>query len=317
MKARRRGPARRTTSITRRSPAPCRWKPPRASSSSSNRASAKLLGILSLQALPRRVTLDFRDVFSEGFAFDEIAGTAKITRGVATTENFRIQGPAARVTMSGEVDLAQETQKLRVRIVPQVTETVAIAGALFGGPIAGVAAYLAQKILKDPLGQAVAFEYDVTGTWSDPTVKRVPRARARSDRVAGLTGMIRFSCGMGLLAAVFAAAAQTFVVPPELWDRPRSGRAVLEQPAIRQAVNACLAQPGARLVVHHGAGQESLLAAEELRSWLTALAIELRTRFIARRPEAERTTSTRSGPRLMNRDVTVRDVAERDKMKRD
>ncbi len=137
---------------------------------------AKLLGILSLQALPRRATLDFRDVFSEGFAFDEIAGTAKITHGVAITENFRIQGPAARVTMRGDVDLAQETQKLRVRIVPQVTETVAIAGAIFGGPIAGVAAYLAQKILKDPFGQAVAFEYDVTGTWSEPTVKRVPRA---------------------------------------------------------------------------------------------------------------------------------------------
>ena len=31
----------------------------------------KLLGVLSLQALPRRITLDFRDVFSEGFAFDE------------------------------------------------------------------------------------------------------------------------------------------------------------------------------------------------------------------------------------------------------
>jgi len=85
--------------------------------------------------------------------------------------------------------------------------------------------------------------------------------------------MIRFSCGMGLLAAACAAAAQTFVVPPELWDRPRRGQAVLEQPAIRQAVNACLAQPDARLVVRHGAGQESLLAAEELRSWLTALAV--------------------------------------------
>jgi uncharacterized protein (TIGR02099 family) len=137
---------------------------------------AKLLGILSLQALPRRASLDFRDVFSEGFAFDEIAGTAKITHGVANTENFRIQGPAARVTMSGAVDLAQETQKLRVRIVPQVTETVAIAGAIFGGPIAGVAAYLAQKILRDPFGQAVSFEYDVTGTWLEPTVKRLPRA---------------------------------------------------------------------------------------------------------------------------------------------
>ena len=53
----------------------------------------KLLGILSLQSLPRRVSLDFRDIFSEGFAFDEIVGAVKIDRGIASTENFRIQGP--------------------------------------------------------------------------------------------------------------------------------------------------------------------------------------------------------------------------------
>lgn len=86
--------------------------------------------------------------------------------------------------------------------------------------------------------------------------------------------MIRFAGGAGLFAAACAAAAQSFVVPPELWDRPRTGGVVLAQPAIRQAVNACIAQPGSRLVVRHGAGQESLLAAEELRSWLAALAIE-------------------------------------------
>jgi len=86
--------------------------------------------------------------------------------------------------------------------------------------------------------------------------------------------MTRFTFGIGILVATLAAAAQTFMVPPELWDRPRSGRAVLEQPAIRQAVNACLAQPGSRLIVRHATGQESLLAAEELRSWLVALAVE-------------------------------------------
>jgi hypothetical protein len=86
--------------------------------------------------------------------------------------------------------------------------------------------------------------------------------------------MTRFTFGIGILVATLAAAAQTFMVPPELWDRPRSGRAVLEQAAIRQAVNACLAQPGSRLIVRHATGQESLLAAEELRSWLVALAVE-------------------------------------------
>jgi uncharacterized protein YhdP len=135
----------------------------------------KLLGVMSLQSLPRRLSLDFRDVFSEGFAFDEIGGAAKVDRGNATTENFRVRGPAANIVMRGEVDLAHETQKLRVRITPQVTESVAVAGALVGGPVAGVAAYLAQKLLKDPFGQLASFEYDVTGSWSEPTVKRVPR----------------------------------------------------------------------------------------------------------------------------------------------
>jgi len=86
--------------------------------------------------------------------------------------------------------------------------------------------------------------------------------------------MIRFLLAAGWLFATCAATAQTFVVPPELWDRPRSGKAIRESPAVRQAVNACLAQHGARLVLHHGTAQESLLAAEELRSWLAALAIE-------------------------------------------
>jgi hypothetical protein len=86
--------------------------------------------------------------------------------------------------------------------------------------------------------------------------------------------MTRFPLAVALSFSALTVAAQTFVVPPELWDRPRSGAAVLEQPAVRQAVSAWLAQPGARLVLRHGPGPESLLAAEELRAWLAALAVE-------------------------------------------
>jgi uncharacterized protein (TIGR02099 family) len=135
----------------------------------------KLLGILSLQALPRRVTLDFRDIFSEGFAFDQIHGDVSIERGVASTSSLRIQGPAARVVMGGEVDLVRETQKLNVRVVPSLSDSVSIAGALLGGPVAGVATIIAQKILKDPFDQIFAYEYSVTGTWADPQVSKIDR----------------------------------------------------------------------------------------------------------------------------------------------
>ena len=133
----------------------------------------KLLGILSLQSLPRRISLDFRDIFSEGLAFDEIVGAVKVTKGVASTDNLRISGPAARIVMNGQVDLAKETQELRVKVNPQLSDTVSVAGALIGGPIAGVAAFIAQKLLKDPLNQITSYEYDVTGSWTDPVVNKV------------------------------------------------------------------------------------------------------------------------------------------------
>lgn len=145
----------------------------------------RLLGVVSLQALPRRVSLDFRDVFSEGFAFDEIVGPVKIDRGIAVTDNFRIQGPSARVVLKGKVDLARETQDLRVRVTPFLSESVSIAGALIGGPVAGVATFLAQKMLKDPIDNMAAFEYDVTGNWKEPQVTKVRRQPEAGDRGPG------------------------------------------------------------------------------------------------------------------------------------
>ena len=72
------------------------------------------------------------------------------------------------------------------------------------------------------------------------------------------------------------AIAQMFDVAPDLWDRPRTGGAVLAQESVKRAVLATLAQPGSQLVIHHSAAQELLVQAEELRAWLGALAIDTR-----------------------------------------
>jgi uncharacterized protein (TIGR02099 family) len=132
----------------------------------------RLLGVLSLQSLPRRITLDFRDVFSEGFAFDSITGQFAITRGILDTKDLQIQGPSAKVLMSGAVDLAAETQDLKVRVQPAVGDSIAI-GAMIANPIAGAVVWAAQTILKDPIDQAFAFEYAVTGSWADPKVEKL------------------------------------------------------------------------------------------------------------------------------------------------
>lgn len=137
----------------------------------------KLLSILSLQALPKRITLDFEDVFSKGFEFDNIAGTADIKQGVMVTDNLKMEGSSAKVTMVGQMDLVNETQNLRVRIVPTVGNSVALISALVATPIVGAGVYLAGKILNDPLGQMVAFEYNITGSWVDPKVEKIGQGR--------------------------------------------------------------------------------------------------------------------------------------------
>ena len=131
---------------------------------------AKLLGVLSLQSL---VTLDLRDMFREGFSYDTLGGTATVSKGVLTTQDFRMKGASAQVNMRGTVDLARETQNLHMRVVPSVGDGAStITALLLANPAVGVIATLFQRLLKDPLGQAFSVEYDVTGTWNDPKVER-------------------------------------------------------------------------------------------------------------------------------------------------
>jgi uncharacterized protein (TIGR02099 family) len=136
----------------------------------------KLLGLLSLQSLPRRATFDFRDIFSEGFAFERIHGDVKVARGILLTENFEISGPSAFVTLAGEVSLPQETQALTMRVVPEVGEGVALAATLIGTPVLGLSTLLVSKLLKNPFGKVVAYEYLVTGSWDNPSVTRMSGA---------------------------------------------------------------------------------------------------------------------------------------------
>ncbi len=132
----------------------------------------KLLSVLSLQALPKRITLDFNDVFSQGFEFDNIDGVAQVKQGIMTTSDFKIKGSAAAVNLSGQVDLPHETQNLQVKVMPTIGDSVSLL-AFAAGPAVGAGVFLANKLLRDPLDKLVAFEYNVTGSWADPKVEKV------------------------------------------------------------------------------------------------------------------------------------------------
>ncbi len=127
----------------------------------------RLLGLLSLQSLPRRLSLDFRDLFSSGFAYDKISATARVENGIMRSDDFYMSGPAAEVTIKGETNLQKETEKLNIKVVPHVSDSLSLA-AFAGGPIVGVAAFIAQKILKDPFNKIGSTEYQIVGTWDNP-----------------------------------------------------------------------------------------------------------------------------------------------------
>lgn len=134
---------------------------------------AKLLGVLSLQSLPRRLALDFRDVFTQGFAFDFVRGDARIRDGMAFTNNLQMKGPNAAVLLEGQADIARETQDIRAVVVPEINAGTASLIATAINPAVGLGSFLAQAILSQPLIQASTQTFRIHGTWSDPLVEKV------------------------------------------------------------------------------------------------------------------------------------------------
>ncbi|HEV7928559.1 MAG TPA: AsmA-like C-terminal region-containing protein, partial [Nitrosospira sp.] len=123
----------------------------------------RLFGIFNLQALPRRITLDFHDVFSEGLGFDDISGEVKIRRGMASTDDLRVEGPSPKIFMNGELNLEAETQKLHIKVTPSYG---------LATPVVGMASVIANTALQKP---AAPREYNITGSWTDPVVARIMR----------------------------------------------------------------------------------------------------------------------------------------------
>ncbi len=134
---------------------------------------ARLLGVLSLQSLPRRLTLDFSDVFSEGFLFDFVRGDVQIQQGIASTNNLQMKGVSAAVLMEGKADIKNETQDIKVVIVPELNAGTASLVYSAINPLVGLSTFLAQFVLRKPLMKSSTQELHVQGTWKDPKVSKV------------------------------------------------------------------------------------------------------------------------------------------------
>ncbi|HEY8024217.1 MAG TPA: YhdP family protein [Burkholderiaceae bacterium] len=143
---------------------------------------AKLLGVLSLQSLPRRLTLDFRDVFSTGFAFDGLTMSAVLDKGVLTTSDLKMHGVDATVLMEGSADIVNETQNLHVAVIPKLDAGAASVAYILVNPAIGIGSFLAQLFLREPLSRALTDEMQITGPWKDPKVTKIDHKGDKTDK---------------------------------------------------------------------------------------------------------------------------------------
>lgn len=138
---------------------------------------AKLLGVLSLQGVARRLTLDFKDLFSQGLAYDTIEADVVLNKGVATTPNFKMTAPSVTVLMDGSLDIQAETQSLNVLVLPDLSPAGGslVYSLVAANPAVGLVSLIADFILKDPISKVFSIQYQVTGPWASPILERISK----------------------------------------------------------------------------------------------------------------------------------------------
>ena len=135
--------------------------------------SGRFVGLLSLSALPRRLSLDFSDVLIKGMEFEEITGDYRLENGVLETTNTRMDGPAARIRISGKTDILKRDYDQQIMVTPKIRQTLPVIGAISAGNTVGWGLLLLQNLFKKAIDNAVEVEYRVTGSWDDPQIKLV------------------------------------------------------------------------------------------------------------------------------------------------
>jgi uncharacterized protein YhdP len=131
---------------------------------------ARVLGLFNLAAIPRRLAFDFGDLFKSGFSFDAIEGLFTLKDGVAQTQNLEVRSPAADMLLKGSMGLKSKDWDQTIEVTPHVGGTLALGGALIGGPVGAAAGIFLQGVFKNQINSVARAQYKVTGSWDNPKV---------------------------------------------------------------------------------------------------------------------------------------------------
>ena len=129
----------------------------------------RLAGLMSFTALPRRLAFDFRDVFMPGLSYDTIIAAYNIKSGVAVTSNFNLTGPIADISITGDVDIANQSYR-QLAVVYDDTGDILPSLGFLASPGVGAALLIFSQVFKQPIQGISRAAYCITGTWNEPLV---------------------------------------------------------------------------------------------------------------------------------------------------
>ena len=130
----------------------------------------RVFGLMSIAALPRRLSLDFRDVFGKGFGFDRIKGTFTIVDGDTFTCDLVLESPAADIGIVGRAGLVSRDYEQTAVVSASFGSALPVAGALVAGPQVAAALLIISQIFKKPLQEVTQVYYAVGGSWDEPQI---------------------------------------------------------------------------------------------------------------------------------------------------
>lgn len=139
----------------------------------------RMLSIFSLQTIPRRLTLDFSDVFQKGYSFDSLEGDFVIRNGDLNTNNLRFDGPVAKIGINGKIGLKNKNYNFILSVTAHVTSSIPVAAALLINPLVGVGALAVNEMIGSTVSGLITNYYLVTGPWNNPVWKSVKSATGR------------------------------------------------------------------------------------------------------------------------------------------
>lgn len=135
---------------------------------------ARLLGVLSFQGLTRIATLDIggvlKPIVTQGTPFDRITSRGLIENGQANIKDLNMRGPQGNIRLTGKADLIEETQDVRITVVPNFNAGSASLAYTFVNPIIGLSTMVGQYLIADEVSKLFQLDYLVQGTWSSPQI---------------------------------------------------------------------------------------------------------------------------------------------------